>query len=191
MKIENAIFIFVYVVHENIFNRLKSTIQKLVTFVYNSLAHLNIFSVRDFGSNIDRMTAKRLGQWSTVLYMIVFVIGIAILTLYIMFQAETFTKTFNKPSLDLYKDLFQQYEDQLKCSCSSIPSINDRFIKVEAILHDVSRINYTNRIKIKCQTEMRLPKKKTYFNRIRIKYGFKQNLTHSISFFQSREGGLF
>jgi hypothetical protein len=130
--------------------------------VYNSLAYLNIFSVRDFGSNTDQMTAKRLGQWSTVLYMIVFVIGIVILALYIMFQPETFTKNFNKPSLDFYKDLFQQYGDQLKCSCSSIPSINDRFIKVEAILHDVSRINYTKRIKIKYQTERRLPKENQY-----------------------------
>jgi hypothetical protein len=118
--------------------------QKLVTFLFTTLANLNVFPVRDFGSNIDRITAKRLGQWATLLYMVLLVIGMVILALYIIFQPENFTKTFDKPSLQLYEQLFQRYENKLKCSCSSIASKYDQFVKIEPMFHQVRKYTIVN-----------------------------------------------
>ncbi|CAF1440027.1 unnamed protein product [Adineta steineri] len=127
----------VFVVRYNIFSQLQIIIQKLITYLYTKLVNLNIFFVRDFGSNIDRTTAKRLGQWATRLYMILLVVGISVLAAYIIFQPETLTKKFDQPSLDLYNQLFQRYGDELKCSCPSITSTYNRFVTVEAIFHQI------------------------------------------------------
>ncbi|UJR12699.1 hypothetical protein I4U23_016873 [Adineta vaga] len=75
----------------------------------NSVINLNIFLLRDFGSNTDRTLAKRLGQWATRLYMILFSIGIVTLTLRAIVQPQTMKKTFDKPSLVLYNQLYQHY----------------------------------------------------------------------------------
>ncbi|UJR18487.1 hypothetical protein I4U23_005393 [Adineta vaga] len=60
-------------IHSNRFNRLNANVRKLFTLLYASLIELNIFSIHNFGSNIDRIRAKRLGQWATHLYLILFV----------------------------------------------------------------------------------------------------------------------
>ncbi|CAF1144697.1 unnamed protein product [Adineta steineri] len=118
-------------------SRLRAIMQKIVTLLYDNLANLNIFLVRDFGSKVDRITAKRLGQWATLLYIVLFLISMIGLTLYFSMQPKTQTDIFDKPSLDLYERLFQRYGNQLKCSCSSIVSINGRFVTLEAVFHDI------------------------------------------------------
>ncbi|CAF1222349.1 unnamed protein product [Adineta steineri] len=118
-------------------SRLRAIMQKIVTLLYDNLANLNIFLVRDFGSKVDRITAKRLGQWATLLYIVLFLISMIGLTLYFSMQPKTQTDIFDKPSLDLYERLFQRYGNQLKCSCSSIVSTNGRFVKLEAVFHDI------------------------------------------------------
>jgi hypothetical protein len=111
--------------------------KSLVTHLYKVLVDLNIFLLRDFDNNIDRMTAKRLGQWSTRLYVVLFIIPMIILFLYGVIQPQTMTKTFDKPSLNFYNNLLEDYGTELKCSCSSIASIRNRFIKIEPIFHEV------------------------------------------------------
>ncbi|CAF3662865.1 unnamed protein product [Adineta steineri] len=119
------------------FNRLKVIMKKLMIYLYNALTNLNIFLIRNFGSNIDRMKAKRLGQWATRLYLVLFAVGLAILALHTIIRPQEFTKTFNKPSLNSSKQLFQKHKDKLKCLCSSIASPYKRFMNIEARFHEI------------------------------------------------------
>jgi hypothetical protein len=95
--------------------------------------------VRDFGSSVDRMTAKRLGQWATRLYMVLFVVGLVILGIYNAARPTTKTADFDVSSLSSYERLFQKYGNELKCTCSSIASKYDRFVKIEAVFHEVRK----------------------------------------------------
>jgi len=95
--------------------------------------------VRDFGSNVDRMTAKRLGQWATRLYLVLFVVGLVILGIYNTARPTTKTADFNVSSLDSYQRLFQKYGNELKCTCSSIASKYDLFVDIEAVFHNVRK----------------------------------------------------
>jgi len=129
------------------FDRLKMAIRKLFRFLYTELIELNLFSVRDFGNNVDRTIAKRLGQWATRLYIVLLIVGMAILALYTFIQPETLTKTFDRPSFDQYKNLKQAHGDELECSCSLIASKYDRFVKIEPIFHQVrTYVNIVSRI---------------------------------------------
>lgn len=119
---------------------MRAIIRNAVTLLHTTLANLNLFSVRDFGSSVDRMTAKRLGQWTTRLYLIVLIIGMTMLVLNTIIQPQILTKTFDKPSFDLYKDLKRIHGDELKCSCSLIASKYDRFVKIEPVFHQVKSI---------------------------------------------------
>ncbi|CAF1384021.1 unnamed protein product [Adineta ricciae] len=105
--------------------------------VYNTLKNLNIFSIRDFRSHLDRITAKRLGQMATRLYIVLFLIGIAIFTSYNVTQPYIGTRTFDKPSFDKYRDLYGKYKDQLECSCSSIATTYDQFVSIESSFHQI------------------------------------------------------
>jgi hypothetical protein len=114
-------------------------IRNLVTYLYNTVVDLNIFPVRDFGSNVNRTTAKRLGQWSTRLFIILFIIGLSILALYTIVKPQVRTNTFDKPSLNVYNRLKRDYEDKLECPCSSIASTYNQFVKIEPVFHQVRK----------------------------------------------------
>ena len=122
--------------------------RNLTTLVYTKLVHLNIFSLRDFEINTDRMTTQRLGQWATRLYIVLLAIGLVILTLYTIVQPQTLTKTFDRPPLNVYNHLKQEYGDALKCSCSSIASTFNQFVNIEPEFHEVRR-DYSNLPRIK------------------------------------------
>ncbi|CAF1083935.1 unnamed protein product [Adineta steineri] len=98
---------------------------------------LNIFSLRDMGSSMDLIKAKRLGQWATRLYIALFISGLSILTIYTIVQPHVVTKTFDTSSFSIYNDLQQKYGDELKCPCSVIASIYDQFVKIEPIFHEI------------------------------------------------------
>ncbi|CAF1065488.1 unnamed protein product [Adineta steineri] len=119
------------------FDQLKLTTRNVVSLVYTESINLNIFPRRKFGNNIDQVTARRLGQWSTRLYIALMITGLAILTLYTVVQPHSLTKSFNQPSFNLYNQLFQKYGDQLKCSCSSIASTYNHFVKIEPVFHEI------------------------------------------------------
>ncbi|CAF1328202.1 unnamed protein product [Adineta steineri] len=108
-----------------------------MSYVYTTLTNLNIFLIRDFGSNIDRRKAKRLGQWATRLYLVSFAVGLVILTLHTIIRPQEFTKDFDGPPLDLYTKLFKRYGTQLKCPCSSIASTYNQFMNIEARFHEI------------------------------------------------------
>ena len=133
---------FLFKARQYNFTQLKTTAKNVISLGYNSAINLNIFSPRDLGSNTDRVTAKYLGKWATRIYVILFITGLSILTLYTAFTPQTITKTFNKPSFTSYNQLKQQYGDQLKCSCSVIASKYNQFTQITPVFHQV-RYHYT------------------------------------------------
>ncbi|CAF1442062.1 unnamed protein product [Adineta ricciae] len=124
-------------VHRNCFDRLVMIIRSLSTLLYTQLNNLKIFSPRDFDSRIDRITAKRLGQWSTRLYIILFITGLVILSLYTIIRPESQTKIFYEPSFARYNHLVEKYRNQLKCFCSSIASKHNEFVILEPQFHQI------------------------------------------------------
>ncbi|CAF1027829.1 unnamed protein product [Adineta steineri] len=101
------------------------------------MINLSIFSVRDFGSNVDRMTAKRLGQWATRLYIIMLIFSVVLLAIFSMVQVRTLTNTFNRPSFELYNQLKHDHADKLSCSCSIIASTFNSFVNIKAVFHEI------------------------------------------------------
>lgn len=93
--------------------------------------------IRDFGSHVDRTKAKRLGQWATRLYIVLFVTLISILYIYNVVQSQTIKKTFNEPNIDFYNELIKDYGNQLKCPCSSITTMHNQFTQIKTVFHQV------------------------------------------------------
>lgn len=118
-------------------DRLKLWIQQCIHLLCKTLIDFNIFPNRTFGSHVDQMTAKRLGQLATRLYFILLTINFVILTLYIIIQQQTLTKEFNKPSFDTYKQLEQIYGEQLQCLCSSVSLPYKEFVEIKPKFHPI------------------------------------------------------
>ncbi|CAF1126765.1 unnamed protein product [Adineta steineri] len=122
---------------------------QLVNFVFNLLTKTkkernqtqgNRYSdIYQIGSknNIDRIKAKRLGQWATRLYLVLFAVGLVILTLHTIIRPQEFTKNFDKLTLNFSKQLFQQHKDKLNCPCSSIASPYNQFVNIKARFHEI------------------------------------------------------
>ena len=108
-----------------------------IKLLYTRLNDLNIFPLRDFHNDVDRMTAKRLGRWTTRLYLILFLTAISIVIVYTTVRPQTMTKTFDTPSLAFYHHLEQQYENELRCPCSTIATEYMTFVEIEPIFHEV------------------------------------------------------
>jgi hypothetical protein len=135
---DNERFALLCLGHQNCLNRLKGAVRKMITFLHITLIDLNIFPRRDFGVNVDNSIAKRLGQWATRLFIILFVTTLTILSLYTIAQPRSLTQTYQQPSLDFYQQLVKNYGNQLKCACSSISSTYDRFVQIQPTFHQVS-----------------------------------------------------
>jgi hypothetical protein len=103
---------------------------------------LNLFPLRSFETNNDRLNAKYLGQLATRLYMALLCIGLSILAFYTIIQPSLLTKTFVKPSIDIFKRLMKDHSDTLICPCSSISTPYDRFVQIEPSFHPVRREMY-------------------------------------------------
>jgi len=121
----------------NRFVRLKRTLRSMIKLVWETLANLNIFPRRDLGSDIDQITAKYIGQWSTRFYIVVLLTSLIILGLYSIIQPIVQIKYFQEPSFDMYKQLQTKYGDSLTCSCQFISSKYDQFIDIEPEFHEV------------------------------------------------------
>ncbi|CAF1356585.1 unnamed protein product [Adineta steineri] len=124
-------------VRRKLLDRFKTLLSKLITFLSIKVLNLNIFPIRTFGSNLDRITMKYLGQWSTRLYLILLSIIFVILTLYTVIQPQTLTKSFSTPSLNFYKKLINDHSDELECPCSLISSPYDEYIQIQPIFHQI------------------------------------------------------
>ncbi len=132
------------VVFLNWSERLKSIKKKVIKSLYEVLINLNMFHRHNFGSHLDRITAKYYGKLATRLYFILFTTSFAILMLYAIIQQQMMTKNFNKPSFETYNKLIQIYGDQLKCSCSSISSVYDQFLKIEPVFHEICSSSFAS-----------------------------------------------
>ncbi|CAF3831351.1 unnamed protein product, partial [Adineta steineri] len=124
-------------VRRKLLDRFKVLLSKLITFLYTKMLNVNIFPARTFGSKIDRITVKYLGQWSTRLYFILLTTIFVILTLYTAIQPQTLTKSFATPSLTFYKNLMNDHNDKLECPCSLISSPYDRYVEIQPIFHQI------------------------------------------------------
>ncbi|CAF0815388.1 unnamed protein product [Adineta steineri] len=96
-----------------------------------------VVSLRLITPNVDPITAKRLGRWATRLYIALFIGGLCVLTVYTLIQPKMMTKTFDKPSFNVYNDLKKLYGDELKCPCSVIASVYSRFMEIKPIFHKI------------------------------------------------------
>ncbi|UJR12721.1 hypothetical protein I4U23_016895 [Adineta vaga] len=129
-------------VRHNFFVQLKNIILNLIKLLRNVIVELNIFTLRNFGTDVDRITVKHYGRLATRLYLILFTVGISILIFYGIIQLFISTKSFNKPSLIVYKHLKQLYGDDLKCKCSVIASTYDHFVTITPIFHSICSSQY-------------------------------------------------
>ncbi|CAF2840226.1 unnamed protein product [Rotaria sp. Silwood2] len=118
-------------------------VQNLKKRLHTKLIELNIFTLRDMGSDVDRITAKRFGQWATRLYVILFISALAILIFYTIIEPHTLTKNFDEPSFILYNHLRKTYGDELKCRCSKIAFTYNQFVEIEPIFHSGLNPNLT------------------------------------------------
>ncbi|CAF1408051.1 unnamed protein product [Adineta ricciae] len=130
----------------NRFKQFKTILEKLFTRLCTLVKDLNIFPIHSFGSNTDQARAKHLGQSATRLYFILFSTILIILAIYNGVQPTKHTKTFERPYLQKYNELYQRYGDELKCMCSSIASPYDRFVKIETMFHEVCSSPFASNI---------------------------------------------
>ncbi|CAF1067559.1 unnamed protein product [Adineta steineri] len=111
---------------------------------YSKRVHIKtIAEFRDFGSDVDQLTAKRLGQWATRLYIVLFLVTLISIMFYNIGR-EAYTKMFDQPSLNSTKQLYEQYGNELKCPCSSIASTYERFVKIEPVFHEMCSSPFTS-----------------------------------------------
>ncbi|CAF1633574.1 unnamed protein product, partial [Adineta ricciae] len=114
----------------------------LIKLLRDKCIELNIFKSRDFGSDVDRITAKRYGQWATRLFLILFLSGLIILIFYTIIRPHIVIKHFNKPSFVHYNHLRELYGNKLKCSCSKIASTYNQFVEIKSELHSICRSDF-------------------------------------------------
>ncbi|CAF3911936.1 unnamed protein product, partial [Adineta steineri] len=124
-------------VRPKLFDRIKGILPKIRTLIYTKLIDLNMFSLWTFGSDTNRMIAKRLGQMATRLYILLLMISFTIVALYTIIQPQLITKTFSNPSFNLYNNLVQKHGTTLQCQCSSISSTYNHYVEITPIFHQV------------------------------------------------------
>ncbi|CAF3993155.1 unnamed protein product, partial [Adineta steineri] len=124
-------------VRPKLFDRLKGILPKIRTLIYTKLIDLNMFSLWTFGSDTNRMIAKRLGQMATRLYILLLIISFTIIALYTIIQPQLLTKTFDNPSFNLYNNLVQKHGTTLQCQCSSISSTYNHYVEIAPEFHQV------------------------------------------------------
>ncbi|CAF4171623.1 unnamed protein product, partial [Adineta steineri] len=117
--------------------RMKILLKNLLKLLYTELITLTIFPSYSFGHINDRIRAKRLNQLASRLYILLLIIGFVILSLQTLVQPEVLTKTYTKPSLETYEYLLENHGDTVHCPCSITSSTYGKYIKIEAIFHQV------------------------------------------------------
>lgn len=119
------------------FRRMERALLGVIMHIYGVFINLNIFPRRYFGTRVDSDTARRLGQWSTRLYTVAFLLILAVFALYNLTLSRAATLTFRSPSFLYYNHLQHEYRDELKCFCSAIASKYAEFIAIEPHFHQV------------------------------------------------------
>ncbi|CAF1520501.1 unnamed protein product [Adineta ricciae] len=109
----------------------------MMKFLLKTFLELNIFSPSNFGSSINRVTAKQYGRWATRLYILLFIIGITIIIFYTTIRPHTVIETFDQPLFNSYQQLQKDYGNKLKCSCSQIASTYNKFVEITPEFHPI------------------------------------------------------
>ena len=91
---------------------------------------------------MDQITAKRYGQWTTRLYIILLVSSLGIVATYTIIDPQSLTKTFDKPVFDVYKQLKHKYGDQLQCSCLMTASTYNQYVQIQPVFHQVKNRHF-------------------------------------------------
>ena len=110
----------------------------IIVSSYTKLLNLNVFSIWNFGSKVNRITGEHLGRWSTRLYIVLICIGVGMLSLYTVIRPSTLTKTLDIPSLENFIDLKQIHGNKLKCPCTTIAFKYRHFVQIDPTFHSVS-----------------------------------------------------
>jgi len=74
---------------------------------------------------------------STRLYIILAMISLVILTLYTSISTQIEDKTVPFPSQSLYESLQKKYAGSLKCPCTEISILHEKFVKTDPSFHQV------------------------------------------------------
>ncbi|UJR17510.1 hypothetical protein I4U23_004405 [Adineta vaga] len=123
-------------------DRIKTKVKMSFRCLWTALIELNIFSIRDFGTNIDRNMGLRWGQWATRLYVSLLIIGLASFIIHSTIEPRTLIKTFDKPLFKSYNHLKHKYGEKLRCSCSSIASTYRQYTTIEPIFHQICKSQF-------------------------------------------------
>ncbi|CAF1200612.1 unnamed protein product [Adineta ricciae] len=118
-------------------SKLSDKVKTIFKMLFKHLGELNIFSSRDFASQIDRGTATQLGRWTTRVYICLLIFGLAIVAAYSTVKPRTLVKTFDKPLFETYKQLKNMHGKKLECACSSIVSAYKQYVTIEPIFHSI------------------------------------------------------
>lgn len=107
------------------------------TRIRNIITNLNIFPLQSFGTIIDRDRAKRLGRWTTRLYIILFSSSMIIFALYALIRPEIVADTIRNPSINDYQQFLQRSSSEIDCPCSIISVPYESFLRLEPSFHQV------------------------------------------------------
>lgn len=130
-----------YVVRRTWSQRLQHARQTLITMIYDKLFQLNMFPARNFTNHLDRDTIQTLGKWSTRFYFLLITVTFVFIAFYMVIRPELLIKQYNTPSIDLYKELADEFGDKLQCPCSLISLPFRDFVTLEANFHQVKQKN--------------------------------------------------
>ncbi|CAF1494463.1 unnamed protein product [Adineta steineri] len=117
----------------------------MIKLLSKTLLELNIFQPSDFGSSVDRLTAKQYGRWATRLCILLFLSSLIILIFYTIIRPHSVTKTFDQPLFNSYERLQQIYKNELKCSCSQIASTYNKFVEIIPKLHPICSSEFVSK----------------------------------------------
>ena len=121
----------------SIADRIRAGLHKVVKLLYTRLVALNMFPPRNFGSRLNQNKAKRLGQWTTRLYIVLLVASVVIWALQSAIEPRILTKSFTNPTFDEYRSLSRTHGDALLCPCSSISLKYEQFVQINPVFHQV------------------------------------------------------
>ena len=122
-------------------DRIKTGLRKVVKLLCTRLVTFNMFPPRNFGSRLDQNKAKRLGQWTTRLYIVLLVASVVIWALRSAIEPRILTKSYTNPTFDEYRRLSRTHGDALQCPCSSISLKYEQFVRINPVFHQVRTHN--------------------------------------------------
>ena len=122
-------------------DRIKAFVRKVFKRLFTHIIAFNMFPPRNFASRLDQNNAKRLGQWTTRLYIVLLVASVVIWALRSAVEPRILTKSYTNPTLDEYRSLSRTHGDALQCPCSFISLEYQHFVQIDPVFHQVGTHN--------------------------------------------------